>query len=196
MIEQITNNENAQGFQWHFTGIGCFEDTFKLHVREGSCPYQAPPKRVSYALQEPLWEKLDRLSKQQIIVYIDVDETSEWCNSFMLVLKANGKVRLLLDPAWLNKVLIRTIHRDPTLNSIQPRFASVKYLTLINTSSGYHKVMLDEQSSYLTIFSCPFGRHGYIQLPIGVALAADMFQKNIMSCSRGCQTCLALWGIL
>ena len=25
-----------------FIGVGCFKGTFKLRVREGSCPYQAP----------------------------------------------------------------------------------------------------------------------------------------------------------
>ena len=48
-----------------FTGPSCFEGTFKLQVREGSHPYQAPPRRVAYTLQEPLREDLDRLRKQQ-----------------------------------------------------------------------------------------------------------------------------------
>ena len=33
-----------------FTGIGCFEGTLKLQVKEGSLP----PRRMAYALQEPL----------------------------------------------------------------------------------------------------------------------------------------------
>ena len=37
-----------------FTGICCFEGTLKLQVREGSQPYEVPPRRVAYALQEPL----------------------------------------------------------------------------------------------------------------------------------------------
>ena len=32
-------------------------------------------------------------------------ETSEWCNSFMLLPKANGKVHLCLDIARLHKAL-------------------------------------------------------------------------------------------
>ena len=43
-------------------------------------------------LQEPLKKELDRLQKQQIIMPLGVDETSEWCNSFVLGPKANGKV--------------------------------------------------------------------------------------------------------
>ena len=36
-----------------FTGIGCFESTFKLKVKEGSCLYKAPPRKVAYALEQP-----------------------------------------------------------------------------------------------------------------------------------------------
>ena len=35
-----------------FSEIGCFEGTFRLQVKEGSWPYQQPPRRVAYALQE------------------------------------------------------------------------------------------------------------------------------------------------
>ena len=76
----------------------------------------------------------------------------------MLVPKANGKVRLCLDPAWI-KVLIWQIHRGPTLNDILPRLAGVKYLTLICVNSGYHNLKLDEQLSHLKISSCPGGRN-------------------------------------
>ena len=90
----------------------------------------------------------------------------------------NGKVRLCLDLAWLNKVLIRPIHRGPTLNDILPKLAGVKYLMLINVSSGYHTLKLDKQSSYLTAFSYPFGRYRYIQLSFGVAWAGNSFRKK------------------
>ena len=42
--------------------------------------------------KEPLNEELGRLQRQQIIVTLGMDKTSKWCNSFMLVPKANGKV--------------------------------------------------------------------------------------------------------
>ena len=40
----------------------------------------------------------------------------------------------------------------PILNAITPRLAGVKYLTLIDASSGYHNLKLDKQSLYLTTF--------------------------------------------
>ena len=41
-----------------FNGIGCFECTFSLQLKPDSKPYQAPPRCVSYALQEPFKEEL------------------------------------------------------------------------------------------------------------------------------------------
>ena len=85
-----------------------------------------------------LKEELERPQKQQIIVPLDVDETYYWHNSFVLVPKANGEVRLCLDLARLNKVLPRPIYKGPTPNAILLRPAGFKYLMLIDTITGYH----------------------------------------------------------
>ena len=71
------------------------------------------------------------------------------------------------------------MHRGPTLNNILPKLADVKYLTLTDASSGYHILNFNEQSSYLTIISCPFGRYKYKPLPFGVAQVGYMLQKMI-----------------
>ena len=47
-----------------FSGIGCFEGTFTLKVKDVSEPYHMPQRRVAYALQEPLKEELVRLQRQ------------------------------------------------------------------------------------------------------------------------------------
>ena len=93
--------------------------------------------------------------------------------------KANGTVRVCLDSAQLNQVLLRLVHRGPTLNNILPKLNNAKYLFLINVSSGYHNLKLDERLSYLMTFTCQFGRYRYKWLPFGAALAGDMFQSKI-----------------
>ena len=114
-----------------------------------------------------------------IITSLGIDETLEWCNSFVLVPKANGKVRLYLDPARENQALIRPVHQGLTLNDIIPKLNNEQYMSIIDANSGYHNLRLDKQSSYLTTFSCPFGRYQYKQLPFGIAPAGDMFQQKI-----------------
>ena len=52
--------------------------TFSLQVKDHSQPYQVPLRMVAYALWEPLKDNLKRLQRQQIIVPLGMDETSEW----------------------------------------------------------------------------------------------------------------------
>ena len=76
-----------------------------------------------------------------------MDETAEWCNIFVLVLKPNGKVILCLGPARPNQALIRLVHKGLTYNDIFPKLNNAKYLSLIDVSSGYNNLKLDERSS-------------------------------------------------
>ena len=51
---------------------------------------------------------------------------------------------------------------------------------LIDASSKYHNLEHDGISSYLTTFSCPFGRYHYIiRLLFLAASVGDMFQKKM-----------------
>ena len=117
----------------------------------------------------------EKATKQDIIAPLGVDKTAEWCNSFVLVPKTNGNVRLCLDPAWLNQALMRPVQRGPTLNDILPNLKNAKYLSLMDASSGYDNLKLHERSSYLMMSACQFGRYRYKQLPFGAAPAGDMF---------------------
>ena len=47
------------------------------------------------------------------------------------------------------------------LNDILPKLTNVRYLSLIDVSSGYHNLKLDDESLYLTTFACQFGRYKY-----------------------------------
>ena len=118
------------------SGIGCFEGTFSLQFKPDSKPYQVPPGHVAYVLQKLFKNELDWLQKLDIITPLGVDKTAEWCNSLVLVPKANGKVWLCLNPARLNQALIRPVHRGPTLNNILPRLNDVIYMSIIDASLG------------------------------------------------------------
>ena len=82
-----------------FNGIGWFKGTFSLQLKPGSKPYQVPPRSKAYALQKLFKEELQCLQELETIVPLGVHKTVEWCNSFVLVPKANGKVWLCFDPA-------------------------------------------------------------------------------------------------
>ena len=109
-----------------------------------------PPRHLAYVLQKPFKDELKQLQQQDITTPIDLDETAEWCNIFILVAKPNGKVILFLYLVRLNQALFRQVHRGSTLKDIFPKLNNVKYLFLIHVSSCYHNLKLGERLSYLT----------------------------------------------
>ena len=181
-----TTQELFKEFENGFNDIRCFKETFSLQLKPDSKPYQMSLRRIAYILQKPSEEELESY-KKGIIAPLVIDEISEWCNSFVLVPKVNGKVRLCLDPAQLNQALIRPIHRGPTLNDILPKINNAKYISFINESSGYHNLKLDERSCYFTMFACQFGIYRYKKLAFGAAPAGNMLQRKIMKYLRICQ---------
>ena len=175
-----------------FHGIGCFKGTFCLQLKPDSKPYQVPPRHVAYALQKPFKEELEHLQKMDIITPLGVDEMAEWFNSFVLVPKANGKIRLCIDLAQLNQALIRPIHRGPTLKDILPWLNNVKYMSIIDASLEYHNLQLHTKSSYLTTFMCPFGRYCISAYHSGQCWWANCSSEKLMKFLMICQMSLVL----
>lgn len=191
--QKATDMANSHRFELHiqhkyaaeFEGIGCLEGNVKIHLKDNASSYQAPPRRVAHALQEPLKKELDRLEKDGILVGLTADEKSEWCNSYVCQPKPAGGVRLCLDPAKLNNSIVRPIHRSPTLQDIKPKLRGAKYFSILDLRSGYWNLKLDEDSSYLTTFSTMYGRYRYTRLPFGLNCAGDLFQKKMEEVLQG-----------
>ena len=141
-------------------------------------------------------KELKQLQKQDIITPLGIDETAEWCNSFVLVPKSNGRVRLCLDRTRLNQALIRLVHRGPILNDILPKLNNAKYLSLTDASSGYHHLKPNERSSHLMMFTCQFGRYRYKMLPFGAVPAGVMFQRKTDKIFKELPNALIANGIL
>ena len=171
-----TTQQVHKDFEDVFNGTGYF-GTFSLQLKSDSKPYQVPLRCMAYTLQKAFKEELERLQKQDIIAHLGSvkHQNGVKCNSFVLVPKTNGKVRLCLDLAHLNQALLRPIHGGPSLNDKLPKLNNAKYLSVIDASLGYHNLKLDEESSYFMTFVCQFGRYRYGQLLFGVAPAGDMF---------------------
>ena len=60
-----------------------------------------------------------------------------------------------------------------------------KFFTIVNAKKGYWHVPLDEESSYLTTFSTPFGRYRFKRLPFGLVVSQDVFQKQLDATFEG-----------
>ena len=93
--------------------------------------------------------------------------------------KRIGTIHLCWDPARLKQILIRSVHRGPTVSDIFLKQSNVGYLTLIGADWGYHNLKLCKKLSGPTTFACQFGRCRCTSLPIGMVPVGNMFQCKI-----------------
>ena len=71
--------------------------------------------------------------------------TPEWLNSFVIVKKPNGNLRVCVDHADLNKHIIRPICNMKTLEEIIDMLNGSMYFAVNSTKSFFH-VPLDRES--------------------------------------------------
>ena len=108
-----------------------------------------------------------------------MDQPTNWVSSMVVVKKPNGKIRVCLDPRELNKAIKRQHYKLPTREEIMAKFSNAKVFTKLDASQGFWQMKLDEESSYLTTFTTPFGRFRYKRLPFGIKSAPEVYHKTI-----------------
>ena len=169
-----------------FTGIGKFEGQYHITLDPTVQPVIHPARRVPFALKPDIKAELDCMEQQGVIRKVGEGEPTEWVNSLVYRRKANGQLRICLDPKDLNKAIRRDYHVTPTLEEILPKFNGAKYFSILDAKSGYWNVELDEPSSYLTTFNSPFGRYRFLRMPFGLRMAQHVFQHRIDQLIEGC----------
>ena len=92
-----------------FKGVGCLPGEYNLEVDPTVTPVPVRPRKIPLSMKEDVKVKLDALTEQGIIE--KVEEPTSWISHLQPVRKANGTVRLCLDPQNLNKALQRN-HYD------------------------------------------------------------------------------------
>ena len=113
-------------------------------------------------------------------VICKVTEPTEWVNVLIVVKKPQTcKLRVCLDPRDLNKAIQRPHYPLTILEEVTKKLAGVKYFSVLEARSGYWAIKCNTQSSLLTTFNTPFGRHRCLRLPFGINSAQDEFQRRV-----------------
>ena len=126
------------------------------------------------AIKGQLTEELDRMLDLGVIE--QAEEATPWVNS-IVVAKADGKLRVCLDPKDLNKVIVRERFQLPTREDIFSGMHGATCFSKLDASQAFWQIKLAERSKNLTTFNTPFGRYQYCRLPYGLSSAPEVFHK-------------------
>ncbi|GBO41607.1 Transposon Ty3-G Gag-Pol polyprotein [Araneus ventricosus] len=159
-----------------FEGVGKFKGTCKINIKNDATPVVRPPRRVPLTVKPKLELKLKELEAQGIIA--KVDQPKEWVSNIVIIEKANGTIRICLDPQDLKKVIKREHVLIPTIEEFLPKLTNKSVYSVLDLKDGFFQIPLDVKSSELCTFSTPFGCYKFLRLPMGISCAPEIFQKR------------------
>lgn len=161
-----------------FGGLGKFPGLTKIHLKEGSVPKVHYRKRFPFAIMGKLEQELKNMENSGIIE--KVTYPTDWVNNLQIVEKANGKLRICLDPRPLNECIKREYFSIPTIEDLTAGLSGKTVFSVIDLQSGYWHMELDRVSSDLTTFMSPFGRYRFKRVPFGINCAPEIFQRKMV----------------
>ena len=148
-----------------FQGLGCLPGEHTIKVDSSISPVVHPPRKVPVSLKEKIKEKLDRIEKAEVVV--KQKEPTDWVNSMVAVVKPN-KLLICNNPLDLNVAIRREHFPVTTTEEVVADMPQAKVFSVLDATSGYWQVKLDEASSKLCTFNTPFRRYRFTRLPFGI----------------------------
>ena len=79
-------------------------------------------------------EEINSMVKAGILTKLDKNQATEWFNSFVVVRKPSGKLRVCLDPTDLNPNIIRPVCNS---NTLVHKLHQAKYILCFDALKGF-----------------------------------------------------------
>ena len=141
-------------------------------------PRALPTRKVPVALKGDVEAELNNLVHRGVL--IPVTEPTQWVSQMAVVRKANGKLRICIDPQPLNQALMREHYKLPTVDDVLPMLHDAKVFSKLDVKEAFWHVRLDDESSKLTTMITPFGRYRWARLPFGLKVSSEIFQRKLV----------------
>ena len=166
-----------------FTGVGRLEGDVHLEIDQTAKPVQMAPRRLPIPIKDEVKRELDEMCKNGIIE--PVTHASPWVSALLVVHKPNDKLRICIDPKYLNAALKRSVYMMPTIEDILPQLSKAKVFSTADATHGFNHLCLDDESAELTTFETPFGRYRWKRLCFGISPAPEIFQARMHQLLEG-----------
>ena len=86
---------------------------------------------------------------------------------------------MCVDMRRVNKEILCTCHITPTMEEIVSDLNAAVKFSKLDLKHGYHQLLLDEDSWYITTFTTHIGLWRYKRLNFGICCASKIFQNAI-----------------
>ena len=166
--------------------LGTLEGKVTLRIQDGAIPKTLPARTMPFAVKEEVHCEIQRLVKLGVITSVDIP--TQWVSQMAAARKPTGKLRICLDPAPLNQVLLREHYKLPTMEDILDKFSEATVFSKFDVENAYWHCELDYESSLLTTMATPWGRFRWLRLPFGLSVSGEIFQKKLCEAVSGIES--------
>ena len=161
-----------------FNGIGQLKNfKLKLHIDKTVPPVAQPARKIPFHMRQKVKAAIEKLEQDGIIE--KVEGPTPWVSPLVVTPKKDGDVRLCVDMRMANRAIQRERHPSPTVDDLVHKLNGTTVFSKLDLHAGYHQLLLDEESRYITTFETHKGLRRYRTLNFGTCSASEIFQKVI-----------------
>ena len=142
-------------FKSIFSGVGRFPlESVNIQLSDDAVPIQKPARHVPISLKDKFEQEIHSMEKQGLISKLDHTQATEWLNSFVVVKKPNGDLRICLNPTDLSKYIVKPVCNLNTLDEVSFKLKDAKFYSEFDATKGFFHLPLNEKFKLLTAMQC------------------------------------------
>ena len=158
--------------------------SIELELKEGAKPFYGKPFRIPQAYKALVKKEVERLESIGLLTKVS---GSEWAAPSVIIPKKDKKsfiipkkdktIRFLTDSRGLDRCLKRKPQLLLLIQEILNNLGAFTRVTTIDLNIGYYAMPLSIKSKKYCVISLRWGLYQYTMLPMGILVAADIFQE-------------------
>ena len=163
LLAKEINQENICTMRKHCIDTG----DNKPICREGN--------RVPIHYEKQVEEEIESLLARGIIR----PSQSPWRSGIVVAPKPNGKIRMCIDYRPINLITTKSAYPMPRIDEILDALSKAKVFSVIDATSGYHQIAMEEKDIQKTAFAWKGQLFEYKRMPFGLCNAPSTFQGTM-----------------
>ncbi|GKT17250.1 hypothetical protein ADUPG1_004185, partial [Aduncisulcus paluster] len=137
---------------------------FRIELSDPDVVVSEPFRRIRRDWSQEIYEQLIDMERKKVIR----PSTTEFHCATVIVPKKNGKLRLCVDYRPLNRVTKGMGQVLPVIDDLFQLMGGTKFYAVLDLTSGYWQVEVEENSKKFTSFVTQFGQYEFNRLPFGL----------------------------
>ena len=146
----------------------------KFETKEGNKPMKNTRNRIPLQFKPVVNDMIRLMLKRKIIERSPGNP--DWISPMRIVMKPNGKPRLVIDYRGPNSCIVRRIHPMAMIEELWEEMAHSKFYAKLDIQDAFYHVEVHEESRHLLTFMTEFG---FTRLAFGVCAAPELFQQEM-----------------